>query len=76
MCSNGTVADSCVGQVVIVIIIVVSVKYEQWHKGSANKFFFFIETIHILVFTWYAIDELIHWVRHQTFFFFQQVLIS
>ena len=30
-----TIANSCVGQAVIVIIIVVSVKCEQWHKSSA-----------------------------------------
>ena len=31
------IANSCVGQAVIVIIIVVSVKCEQWHKSSENN---------------------------------------
>ena len=30
------VAYSCVGQAVIVIIVIVSVKFEQWHISSAN----------------------------------------
>ena len=39
LCVNKTVAVaySSVGQAVIVVIIVVSVKFEQWHINSANN---------------------------------------
>ena len=30
------IANSCVGQAVIVLIIIASVKCEQWHKSSEN----------------------------------------
>ena len=31
------ISNSCVGQAVVVIIIVVSVKCEQWHKSNADN---------------------------------------
>ena len=39
LCVNKTVtvAYSCVGQAVIIIIIVVSVKFEQWHMSSTDN---------------------------------------
>ena len=63
--SNETVAvvskisNSCVGQAVIVIIIVVFVKCKQWHKSSANNKEFLSETKHALVVSWFAIKGLI-----------------
>ena len=53
------IANSCVGQAVMVIIIVVSVKCEQWHKSRVNNKEYLSETKHISVFTWLAINELI-----------------
>ena len=42
------IANSCVGQSVTIIIIVVSVKREYWHKSSAHNKEFLGETKHIL----------------------------
>ena len=53
------IANGCVGQPVIFIITVVSVKCEQRHKGSANIIEFLNKTKHIFVFTWTVINELI-----------------
>ena len=53
------IANSSVGQAVIVIIIVVSMKCEQWHRSNANNKEFLSETKQIFVFTWFAINELI-----------------
>ena len=52
------ITNSCVEQVVIVIISVVSVKCEQWHKNR-EKINNLTEIEHIFVFTWFAINELI-----------------
>ena len=63
--SNKTVAvvsgivNSYVGQAVIVVIIVVSIKCEQSHKSGEHNKEFLSETKHMLVFTWFAINELI-----------------
>ena len=53
------IANSCVGQAVIFIIIVVSIKCEQWHKSSANNKEFLSEIKNIFIFTWFAIIELV-----------------
>ena len=47
------------GQAVIIIIIVVSVKCELWHKSSANNKEFLSEIKHIFDFIWFAINEII-----------------
>ena len=52
-------ANTCIGQAVIVINIVVSVKCEQWHKSSANNKELLSEIKQIFVFTWFASNELI-----------------
>ena len=54
-----TISNSCVEQAFIVIIIIVSVNVEQWHKCSANNEEFLRETKHMFVLTWFAIHELI-----------------
>ena len=48
------------GQEVIVIIIVVSVKCEQWYKSRANNIEFLSEIKHILVNNWFVIYEVIY----------------
>ena len=48
------IANTCVEQAVVVIIIVVSVKCEQCHKSSANNKEFLSEIKHISVFTWFG----------------------
>ena len=54
------IANSCVVQAVIVIIITVSAKCEQFHKRSENNKEFFVSEIkHIFVFIWFTINELI-----------------
>ena len=47
------ITNRCVGQlfVIVVIVIVVSVMCEQWHKSSENYKESLIETKHIFVFT-------------------------
>ena len=52
------IANSCMEQKVIVTVIVVSVKCEQWHKSGENKIKSLTVTEHIFVFTWFAINEL------------------
>ena len=51
--------NSCDRQTVIVAIIVVSAKCEQWHKSSVNNKELLSEIEHLFVFTWFAISELI-----------------
>ena len=53
------ITNSFVGQAVIFIIFVVSVKCEQWHKTSAKNKEFLSETNNIFGFTWFAINQLI-----------------
>ena len=53
------IANSFAGQAVIVTIIVVSVKYEQWHKSSMKNKEFLNEIKPVFVFALFAINELI-----------------
>ena len=53
------ITNSCIEQAVIVVIIVVSVKYEQWHKNSENNEETLIETKRIFLLTLVAITEFI-----------------
>ena len=54
------ITNSRVEQAVIVIISVVSVKCEQWHKSRERTIKKETEIKHIFVVTWFAINELIY----------------
>ena len=54
------ITNNCVEQALSVIISVVSVKCEQWHKSGERTIMNLTETKHIFVFTWFANNELIY----------------
>ena len=49
------ITNSCVGQAVIALIIVVSVQYEQWRKSSEHNKQFLSEVKLIFASVWFAI---------------------
>ena len=54
------IGNSRFGQAVIVVMIIVSVKCEQWNNCSASNKEFLGEVKHEFVFTWFAINGLIY----------------
>ena len=59
-CKQLRITNCCVEEAVIIIVIFVSVKCEQWHKVSANNKEFNLNRTHLFLLGWQLTNSYIN----------------